>query len=46
MGAILLPGDWCSTTDVPATEICADAVHLIAEFAASAVKVNGGCPLP
>jgi len=44
-GKISLPGDWCSTTNAPATETCFDAVHLVAEFAASAVKVNGGCPL-
>jgi hypothetical protein len=39
-------GDWCDATDAAATDTCFDAVQLAAEFAASAVKINGGCPLP
>jgi hypothetical protein len=40
-GAIAFKGDWCSTTDTAGG--CEDAVALGAEFAASAVKINGSC---
>lgn len=42
---ITYKGDWCDATNAAATADCADAVQLAAEFAASAVKINGGCPL-
>ncbi|UQA57960.1 hypothetical protein [Polyangium aurulentum] len=45
-GKITYKGDWCDATNAAADATCADAVKLSAEFAASAVKVNGGCPLP
>jgi len=44
-GKIDYQGDWCGATNAPADAMCADAVQLGAEFAASAVKINGGCPL-
>ena len=40
-GAITFKGDWCSTTNTAGG--CQDAVALGAEFAASAVKINGDC---
>ncbi len=43
---ILYKGDWCDATNAAADATCADAVQLAADFAASAVKINGGCPLP
>ncbi len=43
---IAYKGDWCDGTNAAADATCADAVQLAAEFAASAVKVNGGCPIP
>jgi hypothetical protein len=46
MGKIAFSGDWCDATNAAATATCADAMRLGADFAASAVKVNGGCPLP
>lgn len=46
MGKIAFPGDWCDATNAAATATCSDAVKLGAEFAASAVKINGGCPVP
>lgn len=36
-------GDWCSTTNGPATADCKDAWELQAGFAASAIKINGDC---
>jgi hypothetical protein len=45
-GKIVYKGDWCDATNAAANATCADAVKLSAEFSASAVKVNGGCPLP
>jgi hypothetical protein len=45
-GKILFEGDWCDATNAAADATCKDAVKLSAEFSASAVKVNGGCPLP
>jgi hypothetical protein len=33
-------GDWCSTTNGPATASCADAVQLSADFAAGAVQLE------
>jgi hypothetical protein len=45
-GKIAYQGDWCDGTDAAADATCADAVQLGADFAASAVKVNGGCPIP
>jgi len=39
-GDILYKGDWCSTTNSPATTDCHDAVSLAATFAASSVKIN------
>lgn len=44
-GKIDYQGDWCDATNAAADAMCADAVQLGAEFAASAVKINGGCPL-
>ncbi|WP_437581058.1 hypothetical protein [Sorangium sp. So ce887] len=41
---IVLKGDWCSATNSPATDDCADAYALGGEYAASAVKINGLCP--
>lgn len=43
---IVYQGDWCDATNSAATSSCADAVQLAADFAASAVKINGGCPIP
>jgi hypothetical protein len=37
-------GDWCSTTNAPASGTCEDAWYLEAGFAASAFPVNGDCP--
>lgn len=34
-------GDWCSTTNMPADAMCSDSVRLEANFAASAVKIDG-----
>jgi len=45
-GKIAYKGDWCDATNKAADATCADAVQLGADFAASAVKINGGCPLP
>jgi len=39
-------GDWCDATNAAATDSCFDAVQLAADFAASAVTINGGCPIP
>lgn len=44
-GKIDYQGDWCDATNAAADAMCADSVALGAEFAASAVKINGGCPL-
>jgi len=33
-------GDWCSKTNAPATDTCADAVRFTADFAASAVTIQ------
>lgn len=46
MGNVDFKGDWCDATNAAATDTCSDAVQLAAEFAASAVKINGGCPIP
>lgn len=46
MGKIAYKGDWCDATNAAADATCADAVQLAADFAASAVKINGGCPIP
>ncbi|XYI03127.1 hypothetical protein ACMHYB_26560 [Sorangium sp. So ce1128] len=43
-GQIVLKGDWCSATNSAATEDCADAYALGADYAASAVKITGLCP--
>lgn len=40
---IAYQGKWCSTTNAAATMDCADAEKMGAQFAASAVKVNGDC---
>jgi len=45
MGKIMYKGDWCDATNAAADATCADAVQLAADFAASAVQINGGCPL-
>lgn len=37
--AILLPGDWCASTNAAATSGCTDAVQLAGNFAASSVKI-------
>jgi hypothetical protein len=42
--AIVLQGDWCSTTNMPAASGCADSFALGAQFAASAVEITGVCP--
>lgn len=42
MGAIVAKGDWCSETNSEGG--CQDAFKLGAQFAASAVKINGDCP--
>jgi hypothetical protein len=39
-GQILFQGDWCSTTNGPATSTCADAVQVVASFAASGVTIQ------
>jgi hypothetical protein len=39
-GAIDFKGDWCSRTDGRATAACSDAVHFVADFAASAVRID------
>lgn len=46
MAAITYKGDWCSMTNAAADGTCADSVQLAADFAASAVTINGGCPIP
>jgi hypothetical protein len=43
---IAYKGDWCDATNAAADATCTDAVQLAADFAASAVKINGGCPIP
>jgi hypothetical protein len=43
---IAYQGDWCDAKNATADATCADAVQLAADFAASAVKINGGCPVP
>lgn len=40
---IIVKGDWCSSTNSPATADCADAFALGGEFAASAVEITGLC---
>lgn len=35
---IVFKGDWCAATNQPATPACADALHVVATFAASGVK--------
>jgi hypothetical protein len=42
-GAIVLQGDWCSTTNSAATAACADAFEFNATFAASAVTIHDDC---
>lgn len=42
-GKIIAKGDWCSSTNSPATADCADAFALGGEFAASAVEITGLC---
>jgi hypothetical protein len=42
-GVILAEGDWCSTTNAPATSTCHDALRFEAEIAASAVPAGAGC---
>jgi hypothetical protein len=39
-GQILFQGDWCSTTNSPATSACADSVQVFASFAASGVTIQ------
>lgn len=39
-GKIVFPGDWCSSTDQPASPTCTDAVRLTAGFAAQAVTIQ------
>jgi len=46
MSKITYKGDWCDATNAAADASCADAVQLAADFAASAVKINGACPIP
>jgi len=41
-GQIIAKGDWCSTTN--AADGCQDSLALNANFAASAVQINGDCP--
>jgi hypothetical protein len=39
-GVIDFQGDWCSTTNARGTRACSDAVHFVADFAASAVRID------
>ncbi len=39
-GVIAFQGDWCAATNAPATATCFDAVHFVADFAASAVPIQ------
>lgn len=39
-GEIIFQGDWCSTTNGPATSTCSDAVQFTAGFAASGVTIQ------
>jgi hypothetical protein len=39
--AIVFQGDWCSTTNAPATATCADAMRFAGSFAASGVAIDG-----
>ena len=39
-GVIDFKGDWCSTTNAPATATCFDAVRFEADFAASAAVID------
>ncbi len=43
-GVITYKGDWCAATDSAATADCADAVRLLADFAAAGVKLRDDCP--
>jgi hypothetical protein len=43
-GKIVFQGDWCEATNAAADAMCSDSVKLGAEFAASAVQINGTCP--
>jgi hypothetical protein len=40
---IVFKGDWCEATNAAADAMCSDSAKLGAEFAASAVKINGNC---
>jgi hypothetical protein len=37
------PGDWCSSTNAPASASCLDAFRFKAEFAAAAFAIIGDC---
>lgn len=39
-------GNWCSTTNAPASATCKDAFLLKTRFAASGFKIRGTCPPP
>jgi hypothetical protein len=43
MNEIVYQGGWCAMSNAAATADCADAEKLGAQYAASAVKVNGDC---
>ncbi|MFO0755366.1 MAG: hypothetical protein U0359_02680 [Byssovorax sp.] len=43
-GAIVFEGDWCSKTNGPREDGCADALQLYTGFAAAAVKLVGSSP--
>jgi hypothetical protein len=45
-GKIVAPGDFCSTTNAPATATCADSSWLSATFAASATIIGSGVGIP
>lgn len=42
-GKIIFKGDWCAATNQAASGACYDASKFNASFAASAVKLKGGC---
>jgi hypothetical protein len=39
-GVVAFKGDWCAATNAPATATCFDAVHFVADFAASAAAIQ------
>ncbi len=43
-GGQLPDGDWCASTDAPATATCHDAFRFDSSYAASGIAINGTCP--